>query len=123
MFCSVRYHKFSVSICVLFVTMSVLFVNKNNVMKYRVVGEGRQTAEHAVERQRGHSRFSPQQSSYFAQQTELQRTHVNGGSCHKYNFCRDKHLFVPKKHVLSRETDFCPDKGFVTTTIILSPRP
>ena len=48
-----------VAISVLFVTMSVLFVNKNNVMKYRVVGEGRQTAEHAVKQQRDHSRFSP----------------------------------------------------------------
>ena len=65
-FCLVRDHEGSVSISVLFVIMSVLFVNKNNVMEYRVVGEGRQTVENAVEQQRDHSRFDSQQSSYFA---------------------------------------------------------
>ena len=39
-----------------------------------------------------------------------------GGSCHKYPFCPDKHVFVVTKLCLSRKT-------FVATTIILSRQP
>ena len=28
---------------------------------------------------------------------------IIGGSCHKYNFCRDKHVFVATKHVFSHD--------------------
>ena len=47
---------------------------------------------------------------------QQQSTHTNiiGRSCHKYNFCRDKHVFVATK-VLSRQK-FCRDKHtFVVT--------
>ena len=31
------------------------------------------------------------------------RESIIGGSCHKYNFCRDKHMFVAPKHVFRRD--------------------
>ena len=37
---------------------------------------------------------------------------ITGGSCHKYHFCRDKHVFcVDKRRVLSRQTRACRDKN------------
>ena len=49
---------------------------------------------------------------------------IIGGSCHKYNCCRDKHNFVATK-VLSQQAYFCLDKRrvcldkirFVTTNV------
>ena len=40
--------------------------------------------------------------------------YINGGSCHKYNFCRDKQVFVTTKHV------FCHDKCMLVMTKVLS---
>ena len=40
--------------------------------------------------------------------------------CHKHNFCRDKHAFVETKHVFCRDKQFCCDKSFVATSILLS---
>ena len=59
---------------------------------------------------------------------------IIGGSCHKYHFCRDKHVFVrvcrEKTRLLSRQKYaqpyFCPDKilsrqaYFVATKVCLS---
>ena len=65
---------------------------------------------------------------------------IFGGSCHKYNFCRDKTCLLPQqkygcrdktsfyrdKHVsvatklLSRQNYVCRDKHFVATSILLS---
>ena len=63
-----------------------------------------------------------------------QSTIIIGGSCHKYNFCRDKtfvatntcikHVFVATKHVcyhdkrvrLSRHNNFCCDKIIFVAT-------
>ena len=38
---------------------------------------------------------------------------IFGGSCHRYNFCRDRHVFVATKHVLWRQKCVCRDKSFV----------
>ena len=44
-----------------------------------------------------------------------------GGSCHKYNFCRDKHVFCrDKTRVLSRQKYACGDKHVSVATNILS---
>ena len=72
---------------------------------------------------------------------------ITGGSCHKYNFCRDKHFvatntsFVATKVCLSRQnicsdkimfcldkhtfvaTNICREKSFVATKIILVAAP
>ena len=53
---------------------------------------------------------------------------IIGGSCYKYNFCRDKgfvfcrdeSIFVATKIYLSRQKYVCRDKTFVTTSILLS---
>ena len=52
---------------------------------------------------------------------------IIGGSCHKYNFCRDKHVFVRQntsfvatKVCLSRQTYFCRDKYNFAVTKVLS---
>ena len=37
---------------------------------------------------------------------------IIGGSCHKYDFCRDKHVFVATKDV------FCRDKSMIVATNI-----
>ena len=40
---------------------------------------------------------------------------ITGGSCYKYHFCCDKHLFVMTEHV------FCRDKGMpLASTTLLS---
>ena len=46
---------------------------------------------------------------------------IIGGSCHKYHFCRDRHVFVVTNIILSRHK-FCRDKHtfmFVATSILL----
>ena len=40
--------------------------------------------------------------------------YINGGSCHTYNFCHDKQVFVTTKHV------FCHDKCMLVMTKVLS---
>ena len=64
---------------------------------------------------------------------------IIGGSCHKYHFCHDKHIFVMKNTCLSQQKtcfvvinmfvttkvclsqqNFCHNKNFVTTSILLS---
>ena len=41
---------------------------------------------------------------------------VTGGSCHKYHFCRDKHVFcLNKTRLLSRQKYTTHDKSFVAT--------
>ena len=46
---------------------------------------------------------------------------IMGGSCHKYHFCRDKHVFVTTKHVFCRDKKYaCRDKTFVPTKLCLS---
>ena len=48
---------------------------------------------------------------------------VIGWSCHKYSFCRNKHVFGPDKSMLvttkllSRKTCFCRDKHVFVATI------
>ena len=42
-----------------------------------------------------------------------------GGSCHKYNFCRDKGFKHDKTLLLLRQKYACRDKTFVTTNIFL----
>ena len=46
---------------------------------------------------------------------------ITGGSCHKFHFCRDKHVFAATKHIFCRDKSmfiatFCCDKlTFVAT--------
>ena len=48
---------------------------------------------------------------------------IIGGSCHKYNFCRDKRRVLSRQKyacrdkLLLRQTYFCRDKSFVATNI------
>ena len=46
-------------------------------------------------------------ADYTSETENLQHvdTAITGGSCHKYQFCRDKHTFVATKDV------FCRDKN------------
>ena len=46
---------------------------------------------------------------------------ITGGSCYKYNFCRDKTFVTTNIWVLSRQTYFC--RGSVATKIILVAAP
>ena len=39
---------------------------------------------------------------------------TTGGSCHKYTFCHNKHVFVVTKHI------FCHDKSMLAATKLLS---
>ena len=39
---------------------------------------------------------------------------IIGGSCHKYHFCREKHVSVATKHL------FCRDKSMLVATNLLS---
>ena len=46
---------------------------------------------------------------------------IIGRSCHKYNFCHDKHVFVASKRVSLPWQKFCHDKiMFVVTKLCLS---
>ena len=69
----------------------------------------------------------------------MSSNYIIGGNCHKYNFCRDKHLFVATKHVFCSDkfcrgkhafvlTSFCLDKllsrqTFVATKMVLVAAP
>ena len=63
---------------------------------------------------------------------------ITGGSCHKYNFCRDKsfvaadktyllsrqnYVCLDNRRVLSQETHVCRDKTFVATKMMLVAAP
>ena len=43
---------------------------------------------------------------------------IIGRSCRQYNFCRNKHLFVATKHLLTQQKYICHDKTFVATILL-----
>ena len=55
--------------------------------------------------------------NYFAQRYEL--TTIIDGSCHKYHFCRDKHVFSATKLRLPRQNIYCDKIMFLATNTCL----
>ena len=60
-----------------------------------------------------HEKLVQSRRTFCVHNTAMHQFAITGGSCLKYNFCRDK-IF------LLRQTYFFRDKGFVATSILLS---